>query len=256
MYFETRKLALMCVFAALYAVFSLVSLFPIIGALGRFITLATVLAPIVGMLLGPYVGVAAASVGGFVGWAVTQSGAFGFVSFIPGSLSALTAGFLINGERRVSAVFYLILFLAMAFFPLIGPVWLFPLFMWFQLIGLVVLVSPVSAVASKSLRADRIDRLTLGVGVIALVSALAGQVAGTLMFEVFFYPFNPQIESWRTAQWQFLTFVYPVERIIIAVLATLVGVPLIRAIRSYGFEVGGTQSAITRNSNRANTAEK
>jgi len=238
--FETRKLVLACIFAALYAVFSSVSLFPVIGALGTFITLAVVLAPVIGMLLGPYVGALATSVGGFVGWTVTQSGAFSFVSFIPGSFSALTAGLLINGERRVSAILYLILFLPMAFFPLIGPAWLFPLFLWFQLIGLVVLVSPVSAVASESLRADRIDKLTLGVGIIALVSALAGQVAGTLMYEVFFYPFDPQIESWRTAQWQFLTFVYPVERIIIAVFATLVGVPLIRAVRSYGFEVGGT----------------
>ena len=229
----------MCIFAALYAVFSLVSLFPIIGALGRFITLGAVLAPVIGMLLGPYVGVLATSIGGFVGWTVTQSGAFGFVSFIPGSFSAVTAGLLINGERGVSAVLYLIVFLSMAFFPLIGPAWLFPLFLWLQLIGLVISVSPVSTVASKSLRADRIDRLTLGVGVIALVSALAGQVAGTLMFELMVYPFNPQIEFWRTAQWQPLAFVYPVERILIAVLATLVGVPLIKAVRRYGFEVGG-----------------
>jgi hypothetical protein len=229
----------MCVFAALYAIFSLVSLFPIIGALGRFITLGAVLAPVIGMLLGPYVGVLATSIGGFVGWTVTQSGAFGFVSFIPGSFSALTAGLLINGERRVSAILYLIVFLSMAFFPLIGPVWLFPLFLWLQLIGLVISVSPVSTVASKSLRSDRIDRLTLGVGVIALVSALAGQVAGTLMFELMVYPFNPQIEFWRTAQWQPLAFVYPVERTLIAVLATLVGVPLIKAVRRYGFEVGG-----------------
>jgi hypothetical protein len=191
------------------------------------------------MLLGPYVGVLATSIGGFVGWTVTQSGAFGFVSFIPGSFSALTAGLLMNGERRVSAILYLIVFLSMAFFPLIGPAWLFPLFLWLQLIGLVISVSPVSTVASKSLRADRIDRLTLGVGVVALVSALAGQVVGTLMFELMVYPFNPQIEFWRTAQWQPLAFVYPVERVLIAVLATLVGVPLIKAVRRYGFEVGG-----------------
>ena len=240
MHFETRKLALMCVFAALYAVFSLVSLFPIIGALGRFITLAAVLAPVIGILLGPYVGVLATSIGGFVGWIITQSGAFSFVSFIPGSFSALIAGLLINGERRVSVILYLILFLPMAFFPLIGPAWLFPLFLWLQLIGLIISASPVSTVASKSLRANRIDKLTLGVGVIALVSALAGQVAGTLMFELMIYPFNPQIDFWRTAQWQPLTFVYPLERAIIVVLATLVGVPLIRAVRRYGFEVGGT----------------
>jgi len=102
----------------------------------------------------------------------------------------------------------------------------------------IVLISPTSTVASKSMRADKMEKLTLGVGVIALVSTLVGQVAGTLMFELFVYPVNPQIDFWRT-QWQLLTFVYPLERSIIAVLATLVGAPLIRAVRAYGFEVGG-----------------
>jgi hypothetical protein len=230
----------MCVFAALYAVFSLVSLFPIIGALGTFITLATVLAPVMGMLLGPYLGAAATSIGGFVGWAITQSGAFSFVSFIPGSSSALAAGLLAEGKRKGAAMLYLVLFLPMAFFPLIGPVWLYPLFLWLQLIGLIVLVSPASTIASKSMHVDKMNRLTFGVGFIALVSALAGQVTGTLMFELFFYPLNSEIEFWRMAQWQVLTFVYPVERIIVAVLATLVGVPLVKAIRTYGFKVGGT----------------
>jgi len=238
LHFETRKLALVCIFAALYAAFSLVSLFPIIGAVGRFITLATVLAPIMGMLLGPYLGVLATSIGGFVGWTATQSGAFSFVSFIPGSSSAFTAGLLTNGKRTVSAIFYLILFLPMAFFPIIGPAWLYPLYLWLQLVGVIVLISPTSTVASKSMRADKMEKLTLGVGVIALVSTLVGQVAGTLMFELFVYPVNPQIDFWRT-QWQLLTFVYPLERSIIAVLATLVGAPLIRAVRAYGFEVGG-----------------
>lgn len=240
MYLETKKIALVCVFAALYAVLSLVSLFPIIGALGRFITLASILAPVIGMLLGPYTGAATASIGGFIGWSITQSGAFSFASFIPGGSAAFAAGLLTNGKRRVSATFYLLLLFPMAFFPVIGPAWLYPFYLWFQLVGLITLISPASAIATKFMRADGIEKLTLGIGLIALISTLTGQVAGSLMFEIFLFPVNPQIGFWRTAQWQILTLVYPLERGIITLLAVFVGVPLIRAIRVYGFDVGGT----------------
>ena len=239
MHVRTKKLALMCIFAALYAVFSLVSLFPIIGALGRFITLATVLAPIMGMLLGPYIGSATASIGGFIGWVITQSGAFGFVSFIPGGSSAFVAGLLTSGKREMSAIFYLLLFSAMALFPIIGPVWLYPLYVWFQLVGLVVLVSPASAMAFRFMRSGNVQESTLGIGIVAMISTLIGQMAGTLMFEIFVFPVNPHIEFWRTAQWQFLAFVYPLERSILTLLAALMSAPLIRAVRTYGFEIGG-----------------
>lgn len=236
----TKKLALMCIFAALYAVFSLVSLFPIIGALGRFITLAAVLAPVVGMLLGPYVGSAAASIGGFVGWTITQSGAFGFVSFIPGGSSAFVAGLLTRGKRGTSVIFYLLLLFAMAFFPIIGPVWLYPLYVWFQLFGLIILISPASTMAFRYIQSGSVQKSTLSIGIIAMISTLTGQVAGTLMFEIFVFPVNSNIEFWRTAQWQLLAFVYPLERGILTLLATLMSAPLIRAVRAYGFEIGGT----------------
>lgn len=240
MHLGTKKLALMCIFAALYAVFSSVSLFPIIGALGRFITLGAVLAPVVGMLLGPYIGSAAASIGGFVGWTITQSGAFGFVSFIPGGSSAFVAGLLTRGKRWTSVIFYLLLLFAMAFFPIIGPVWLYPLYVWFQLFGLIILISPASTMAFRCIQSGSVQKSTLSIGIIAMISTLTGQVAGTLMFEIFVFPVNPHIEFWRTAQWQPLALVYPLERSILTLLATLMSASLIRAVRTYGFEIGGT----------------
>ena len=230
----------MCIFAALYAVFSLVSLFPIIGALGRYITLAAFLAPVFGILLGPYIGSAAASIGGFIGWTIAQSGVFGFLSFIPGGSSALVAGLLTRGKRGTSATVYLLLFSAMAFFPVIGPAWLYPLYIWFQLVGLIILVSPASPIASRFIQSMKVQESAFGIGIIALISTLAGQVTGTLMFEIFVFPVNSSIEFWRTMQWLPIALVYPLERGIVTLLATLVGTPLIRAVRIYGFKIGGT----------------
>lgn len=215
------------------------SLFPIIGALGKFITLAAVLAPVLGMLLGPYIGSATASIGGFIGWAITQSGAFGFASFIPGGSSALVAGLLTKGKRGTSTAIYLLLLSAMAFFPVIGPVRLYPLYVWFQLVGLIVLVSPASTAAFRFIRSLRVKESALGIGIIALISTLAGQAAGTLMFEISVFSVYPQIEFWLTTQWLPLAFVYPLERGILTLLATLVSAPLFRAVRTYGFEIGG-----------------
>jgi hypothetical protein len=217
-----------------------VSLFPIIGALGRFITLATVLAPILGILLGPYIGSATASLGGFIGWIITQSGAFSFVSFLPGAASAFVAGLLTKGRRGTSVVVYLLLLSAMAFFPVIGPVWLYPLYVWFQLVGLIILASPASNMASRFMQSMKTPKSALSIGIIALISTLVGQMTGTLMFEMLVFSVSSNVEFWRTTQWLPIAFVYPLERGILTLLSILAGTPLIKAVRACGFEIGGT----------------
>lgn len=238
---RTRELALMISFASLYAVLSLVSLFPVIGAVGSFITLASIVAPLIGILLGPYVGAGAVVIGGFLGWSITQTGAFGFLSFIPGASTAFVSGLLINGKRVQSVAIYTLLFLVLAFYPTIGPVWLYPFYLWFQLIGLVVIASPLTSLAVSSMNGnDTLARLGFGVGIISLASTLLGQIAGNLMFELTRWPtIFPQVEFWRTEQWQFLTFVYPVERLIITLVAVIVGAPSLKAVKAYGFKIGG-----------------
>jgi uncharacterized membrane protein len=239
--FKTRDLALLCVFSALYVLFSFVSLFPVIGSVGMFITLASILAPLIGILLGPYVGAMAVTIGGFLGWSITQTGAFGFVSFVPGACTAFASGLLYDGKRIPYVFMYVLLFLTMALYPTIGPAWLYPYYLWFQLIGLVVLASPLASIAVNFIRSDSFARLTFGLGIISLMATLIGQIAGSLMFEFTRWPIiYPQIEYWRIAQWQFLTFIYPLERGIISFLAMLIGTPLIKALRAYGFKVGGT----------------
>lgn len=212
------------------------SLFPIIGAPARFITMATILAPILGILLGPYLGFTTASIGGFIAWTLTQTGAFSFLSFVPGAASAFAAGLLTNKKRVICVALYVVFLVPMAFFPVIGPVWLYPFYLWFQLIGLLVLISPASTQAWKFIHDDRADKLTLGVLLVALVSALIGQAAGSLLYELFYYPVYPQID-W-IAQWGLLAAIYPLERGIITVLATLIGTPLIRAVQSFRFRIG------------------
>jgi len=199
------------------------------------------MAPLIGIILGPYIGATAVAMGGFLGWSITQTGAFGFLSFIPGASTALVSGLLINGKRMQSVAIYTVLLLPLAFYPTIGPVWLYPIYLWFQLIGLAVLVSPLTPLAVNFAQINgNLAKLSFGVGIISLASTLTGQMTGNVMFELTRWPtIYPQIEFWRTGQWQFLTFVYPVERLIITLAAMAAGAPTLKAIKAYGFKIGG-----------------
>lgn len=230
----------MCSFASLYAVLSSFSLSPVIGAAGSSIKMATIIAPLIGLMLGPYLGTLAASVGGFIGWSLTQSGPFSFLSFVPGAATALCSGLLYLRKGLTSIVLYLVLFLALALYPTIGPAWLFPYFLWFQLIGLIVLVSPLrSKAADFTQKQNRLPELCLGLGVISFTATLFGQIVGSLMFEMMYGP------TIHTEVWQLATITYPIERTVFTLLATAIGVPLIKALRAYKFEIGGLKTNAT-----------
>ncbi|UCE28806.1 MAG: hypothetical protein JSV85_05925 [Candidatus Bathyarchaeota archaeon] len=126
-----------------------------------------------------------------------------------------------------------------AFYPTIGPAWLHPYLIWFQLIGLAILVSPLQSKAVTLSQQTNAKELILGVAVTSLISALFGQIVGSIMFEITQWPaFIPDLNKWIPI-WQTLTFLYPVERVIITVMVTFIGVPLIRALRAWGYEIGG-----------------
>ena len=236
-----KDLALVCCFAPLCTILSFWSLFPIIGTVGKSISAAAVAAPLIGIILGPWLGAVAVTLGGIVGASVAQIGPFGPLSFLPWTAAALGSGLLYNRKWQMLTVLYSILLLAFTFYPMVGPAWLHPYLVWLQLVGLAVLASPLQLIAVKSMRKQTgIQEIILGVGVISFIATLFGHIVGDVMFEMMYWPtLIGELDSWRSL-WQILTFVYPVERIIITVMATLIGVPLIKALRAYGFRIRGS----------------
>jgi len=216
--------ALTTVFTAYYALLGLVKISPIIGLPGQAITAAAIVAPIIGMLLGPYLGTLSAFLGGIIGFSL---GSLSPLSFVSGIASTFCAGMIRTGKRAVAVGVYLVLLVLFAFFPNVGPAWVFPLELWFQILGLIILASPFQSIASRFLGSKSNTRLLLGFFVICLVSTLAGQIAGSLVFEAFATDPATVIGSWLT-----LTALYPVERIIIAVAAAFVGSSLARVLGS------------------------
>jgi hypothetical protein len=215
---------LAAVFTALYAVLGFLRISPIIGLTGQAITAASIIAPIIGMLLGPYIGALSAFLGGTIGFFL---GALSYPSFAGGIATAFCAGMIRTGKRTIAASVYLTLFLLFAFYPAVGPAWVFPLETWFQIVGLIILLSPLQSFAKKLLDSQSSTRLMYGFFFTCLVSTLAGQIAGSLVFEILAPDPNVVMGSWPA-----LTGLYPVERTIIALAAAFIGTALSRTLKS------------------------
>lgn len=172
------------------------------------------------MLLGPFIGTLSTIIGGSIGFFV---GNLSLSSLISGAVAAFFAGSLREGRRSLCIFLYFSLLFLFGFYPFVGPAWLFPQLMWFQVFGFLVLVSPIKFKNNSNSLLDLFA--------ISLISTLAGQIAGSLTFELVSWPiFLADLDAWR-ASWQLITFLYPVERVVIAVGSTFIGAAIYKVLK-------------------------
>jgi hypothetical protein len=222
---DTRELALAVSFTALYVVFGAVAISPIIGLPGKAITAATILAPVMGIIFGPYMSVLSTFLGGIIGMSI---GYFSPLSLVSGVTAALCSGLTSKVRRITSVIVYLLVFLLLAFFPVVGPAWLFAPYLWFQIIGLITLISPLQSTAIKNFDSNSSSRLLYAFFVTSLTSTLAGQMAGSATYELFVYPDSVG----ATGTWVATAFLYPMERVIIAIGSALIGTTLLKVLKN------------------------
>jgi hypothetical protein len=151
------------------------------------------------------------------------------MSLFSGFVTVLFAGLIIERKQHLCVLIYFLLITLFGFYPYIGPFWVYPLMLWFHIIGFVLLSLPLSRFLSYSPNFSSYTyRLFFGILFLSLISSLAGQLTGSIVFE--FISLNP-LEDWKTT-WQFLTLVYPVERILIALTSTLIIIPVYKLLKS------------------------
>jgi hypothetical protein len=139
---------------------------------------------------------------------------------------------LYDGRRGLCIFTYFSLLLLFGFYPFVGPVWLYLPLMWFQIAGFLVLISPIQSMATESLNSGNNSKVLSAFFITSLTSTLAGQIAGSLTFEVLSWPiFMADVNAWKLI-WQATTFLYPIERIIIALGAAFIGASLHRVLKS------------------------
>jgi len=167
--------------------------------------------------------------GGTIGF---FAGSFSPPSFVSGVIAASCAGMLYAGKRSPCAFVYFSFLFLFGFYPFVGPVWLYPPLMWFQIAGFLILISPLQSTALKNLNSGNDSGHLQAFFITCLTSTLAGQIAGSLIFELLSWPiFLVDIKAWEM-YWQGLTFLYPVERTIIALIASFFGAALYKVLKS------------------------
>lgn len=222
---KTKDVGLIVCFTALYVVFGFLKISPIIGLPGQAITAAAIMAPLSGIVLGPYIGTLSTFFGGIIGFFY---GSFSPLSFASGIFATLGSGLVYKGKQIISVFVYFSLLLLFAFYPAIGAAWLYPASMWFQIIGLITLISPLQSIALKRFISNDNSKLFYAFFVTSLTSTMAGQIAGSITLEIIHVS---DVNYFKTT-WEAITFLYPIERTIIAVSAAFIGVSLYKVLKS------------------------
>jgi len=225
----TRDIASVSVFATLYVVLGFIPLFYIFGAYGQFITAALILAPITGIVLGPVGGTLAIAIGGIAGMAITGNMPMGPFSFLPGTLDALCVGLAFRGRWYASAAIFAVFILAFAALPSIGAA---KYFVWFHAFALLILLSPASTVAREYLKNDDPQKVVMGAGILVFIGVLIDHIVGSFFFQIL-TPLPPSV-------WEMVAFIYPIERVLVTIVATIIGAGIIKGITAWGFKIGET----------------
>ena len=229
---RTKIIAFLIVFSALYAVLRPVPLGPMIGLSANF-SVSDFLAPIYGIVLGPYVGGLSIIIGTFLGMAMGKAPVFMGLDFLPALVNTVAIGFLIKRKWAPVVVLNVALLLAFILNPLtslfIGP---FPFF-WLHIVALLVLISPLGRNAGRWVETLKPKFLTAGLAILAFVGTMMQHLTGNILTEVVLGQVLGSItpETFSMFIWPGAFLLYPWERLTLVILSVVVGVPLVRTLK-------------------------
>jgi len=177
----------------------------------------------------------AAAIGGLIGEFIAPYGAvFGPITFLLQTTCALVAGLVAFGkwkegagiEAILLALWYILTSIWWQGQPGAEIRWYFP-FLHILTLILILVTGPkiVSWIASK-------DQKKIALGI--FLAALAGTISEHLLGNAFFIA----MYSGPAKVFAIVLFVYPVERLLAATIATVIGVPLLLGLRKIGMELG------------------
>lgn len=188
----TRHIAIIAIFAALYTVLRMMQTIPMIGVEGGKFSVSDVVAPIYGILLGPYLGGASVILGSFLAIALGRPVTFMFLDFLPALVNAVALGFLVRRKWWPVVVLYAALLIGFLVNPLtavfinIGGIAV-P-FAWLHIAGFIVLLTPLGYKAGKW-AADTPEegfKRDTAAYLISLISGVIGIIIGAFFLLVTF----------------------------------------------------------------------
>jgi hypothetical protein len=238
----TRGIMLIATLAAVYTILRIIPTFPLIGVPGARFSASDFVASLYGVILGPYASSLCIILGTFIGYFIGRPPVFYGLDFLPATINGLTVGLIVRGRRRPALLAYSILLVLFSAHPLAPTLitvkaffnqsdLVFP-FVWMHILGLIILTSPVASRVAGLITRPSVMMLALGFSLASFIGTLSQHLTGNILYASLILPLLT--EQARTINWEIIFWLYPIERILIVVLSTLIGVPLIRALRSSG----------------------
>ena len=235
----TRHTALIAVFAALYYVLSIISPYvPAISVPEIKIQLEALIASVFGLILGPYLGFLTALVGAFVAWVLppVSMSSYSMPFLLSPPLNALVVGLVYYRRWKQAFVTLGVLIVTFLFLPPSQPLaefWYVGVaVIWDKVIALLLIIP--SAKFAKHFSTPK------SVSILYFLLAFIGnQADNTWGADIFAVPivyngiFAMDIAAVRGA-FIISPFIYPAIRLIQAVFAAIIAVPLLPALRNAG----------------------
>ena len=230
---------MLIVFTSLYIVLRFVPFSMLIGPTGGFLSVSDFLAPIYGILLGPYLGGLSILFGNFAAIGMGRTMSFYGLDFLPDFMAAVSTGFLYQHKRPTWVVVVALnaALLGIFFLNPLTSVFVFSVpFAWLHIAAFVVLLTPLSFMAAKWLQMVDYRKIAFGVAIFAFIGAMIQHLTGNILFEVVLGQVTSSISAVAyPGIWTSVFFVYPVERLILIIAAVLVGTPLVYLLNKVPF---------------------
>jgi len=237
--YRTKIIASVAIFSALYGTIRLIPLGPMIGLSSSF-SVADSLAPLYGIILGPFTGGLSIVLGTFLAIALGKLPVFLGLDFLPAMVNAVALGFLVKGSWKSVAILnsaILAIFLLSPYslllveIPISDQIYAFP-FVWLHLAALILLISPLRSKAVSGLRTLKTTYLPWSLTIIAFIGTMIQHLTGNLVFELTWgQPIGGLTAEGFKGIWSLAFFAYPVERAVLVLITVLVGIPLVKILK-------------------------
>ena len=245
---RTKIIASIAVFSALYGVIRLVPLGPVIG-LSAYFSVSDSLAPLYGILLGPFTGGLSIIIGTALGWLMGKPVSFLGLDFLPALVNTVAIGFLIKRKWKPVVILNVALLAIFILSPYslimveIPGIFYFPFF-WMHIVALIVLISPLRSKAISWIETLKSTYIPWGIAILAFIGTMMQHLAGNLVYELIVgQPIGGLTAEGFQGIWTAAFFAYPVERLALIIITVLVGTPLVRILKKSLFADSNSNTA-------------
>jgi ECF transporter S component (folate family) len=251
----TKQIAAMAIFAALYVVLSLIAPIRIPTGIGPLeIGLAALIASILGIIFGPYVGAGTALLGSTIACALTGMSPYAIPFILAPMFNALIVGFIFYKKWKYAFAVFAIMIAAFLFTPPVTPLngqsiltgdlnltifnWQIALYVLFDKIVALALIIPLGLLGKKISFAYRRKRSFVYAGAffftLGFIGNQADNIFGTLIFStplVYESIFGMDIIAVQVSL-VIAPFIYPIIRLIQAFAVMVIALPLVLILQN------------------------